>query len=127
MHYIQNLEDDTRANTNFRTVVYTDPRFQLVLMSLLPGEDIGEEVHDLDQFIRIEVGNGQAVVDGTTHVLFPGSAVIIPKGARHNIVNTSEAEALKLYSVYAPAQHPAGTVHKTKAEAQIAEAGEHGN
>jgi len=126
MHYIQNIEEETIKNKNFRTVLYTDPRFQLVLMSLLPKEDIGAEVHDnLDQFIRIESGAGKAVVNGEEYVLTDGSAIIIPKGASHNIINTSETEALKLYSIYAPAQHPEGTVHATKADALAAEAHEH--
>lgn len=124
MYYIKNLEEETKANAYFRKVLYTDPRFQFVLMSLLPGEDIGEEVHDLDQFIRIEDGVGEAIVDGAVYPLTDGSAVIIPTGARHNIVNTG-ATALKLYSVYAPAQHPDGTIHATKQEALLAEAAEH--
>lgn len=126
MHYIQNIEEETIKNKNFRTVLYTDPRFQLVLMSLLPKEDIGAEVHDtLDQFIRIESGEGKAVVNGEEYALTDGSAIIIPKGASHNIINTSETEALKLYSIYAPAQHLEGTVHATKAVALAAEAHEH--
>lgn len=124
MKYIKNLEEETIANTYFRKVLYTDPRFQFVLMSLLPSEDIGDEVHELDQFIRIEAGEGEAIIDGETYALHDGSAVIIPKGARHNIVNTGGVP-LKLYSVYAPAQHPDGTIHKTKEDALRAEEAEH--
>lgn len=127
MHYLKNIEDETLKNEYFRKVLYTDPRFQLVLMSIPPGQDIGLETHDLDQFIRIEAGEGHAVINGEEFPLSDGSALVIPKGASHNVVNTSPTEALKLYSIYAPAQHPAGTIHHTKEEALAAEAAEHGS
>lgn len=126
MAYIPNIEVETRENEHFRKVLYTDPRLQLVVMSLLPNEDIGMEAHDtLDQFIRVEYGEGKAVLNGEEFPLVDGSAVIVPKGVEHNIINISSTNALKLYTVYAPAQHPAGTIHRTKAEALAAEAEEH--
>lgn len=115
--YVTNLEERTLSNENFREVLYTDQRIQLVVMSLLPNEDIGEEVHDLDQFIRIEQGEGKALLDGVEHVIGDGSAVVIPKGTRHNIINTSATTALKLYTIYAPPDHKDGLVNKTKADA----------
>lgn len=125
MHYLKNIEEETLANEYFRKVLYTDPRFQLVLMSIPPGVDIGLEIHDLDQFIRIESGEGKALIDGEEYALSDGSALVIPKGVAHNVVNTSSDQALKLYSIYAPAQHPAGTIHATKEDALAAEAHEH--
>jgi len=119
--YIVNIEDESESNENFRKVLYTDERVQLVLMSLLPGEDIGEEVHDLDQFIRVEDGEGKAVFDGVAHDIEEGVALIVPAGVKHNIVNTSDDDALKLYTLYAPPNHPPGTVHATKADAEKAE------
>ena len=90
-------------------------------MSLLPNEDIGEEVHLLDQFVRVEKGEGKAVLDGKETPLKDGDVVVIPKGTRHNIINVSSVNPLKLYTIYAPSQHPAGTIHKTKAEAEADE------
>jgi len=120
MAYIQDIEKETLENDNFRKVLYTDPRLQLVLMSLNPNEEIGMEVHHKeDQFIRIEEGEGLAVIGGEEHQLQDGSVVIIPKGIEHNIVNTSSDAKLKLYTIYAPAHHPEGTVHKTKADAEV--------
>ena len=116
--YIGNIEQKTLANDYFREVLYTDPRLQLVVMSLQPGEDIGEEVHELDQFIRIEAGEGEAVLDGESHAIGDGSVVIVPKGTRHNIINLSGEKPLKLYTLYAPPDHRPGVVHKTKAEAK---------
>ncbi len=118
--YITNIEQKSLENDYFRQVLYTDARLQLVVMSLKPGEDIGEEVHQLDQFIRVEKGEGKAVLDGMDHVLVDGSVVIVPAGARHNIINTG-AEAMKLYTLYAPPNHKDGTIHKTKAEGEAAE------
>lgn len=115
--YITNIEERTLANDYFREVLYTDERLQLVVMSLKPSEDIGEEVHDLDQFIRIEKGDGKAVLDGTDHIIGDGSAIVVPKGTRHNIINTSTTEPLKLYTLYAPPHHKDKTIHKTKADA----------
>lgn len=115
--YVSNIEQDSLANDNFRKVLYTAPHSQLVLMSLLPGEEIGEEVHQLDQFFRIESGSGKAVLDGVEHLISDGFAVVVPHGSRHNIINTSEQELLKLYTIYSPADHRDGVVHKTKTEA----------
>ena len=97
---------------------YTDERVQLVVMSIVGGGDIGEEVHTLDQFIRIEEGEGKSILDGEEHVLGAGSVVIIPAGVKHNIINTSAHDALKLYTLYAPPNHAPGTIHKTKADAE---------
>lgn len=119
--FITNIEQASLENTYFRKVLYTDPRLQVVVMSLAPKEDIGEEVHELDQFIRIEAGQGQAVLDGATHDLADGSVVVIPQGTRHNIINTSSTEPLKLYTIYAPPNHKEGTIHKTKADAEADE------
>ena len=122
--YITNIEERALANNYFREVLYTDERLQLVVMSLQPNEDIGEEVHELDQFIRVEKGTGKTVLEGVEHELTEGSAIIVPKGTRHNIINTSATEPMKLYTVYAPPNHKEGTVHRTKAEAE-ADEGEH--
>lgn len=110
-------------NEYFRQVLYTDKNVQLVIMSLLPSEDIGEEVHDLDQFIRIEAGTGMAVLDGVEHAIADGSAIVVPQGVRHNIINGASAP-MKLYTLYAPPDHKDVTIHKTKAEAQ-ADEGDH--
>lgn len=119
--FITNIEKESLENTNFRKVLYTDERLQLVLMSLLPGEEIGEEVHGLDQFIRIEAGEAKAVLDGEETALKDGSVIVVSAGARHNLINTSTTESLKLYTLYAPPNHPEGTIHKTKEEAEAAE------
>ena len=103
-------------------MLYTDERVQLVVMSLKPNEDIGEEVHQLDQFIRVEAGEGSAILDGVTHELKDGFAIVVPKGTLHNIVNTSSTEPMKLYTIYAPPNHKDGTVHETKADAEADEA-----
>ena len=117
MHYVGNIEEETLANENFRKVLFTDSNLQLVVMSLLPSEEIEEEVHELDQFIRIEKGEGKAILDGKEFLLKDGSVVMIPKGTRHTIVNMSATGPLKLYTLYAPPEHPDKTVHKTKADA----------
>lgn len=122
--YVANIEEESLKNENFRTVLYTDERLQLVVMNLQPNEDIGEEVHTLDQFIRVEKGEGKSVLDGEARALSDGFAVIIPAGIRHNIVNTSSVNPLKLYTLYAPPNHKRGTVHKTKADAD-ADEGKH--
>jgi mannose-6-phosphate isomerase-like protein (cupin superfamily) len=116
--YITNIEEAALENEFFRRVLYTDDRLQLVVMSLLPSEDIGEEVHHLDQFIRVEEGSGTAILDGERHELTDGMVVVVPAGTRHNIVNASDHEPLKLYTLYAPPNHPAGTAHRTKADAE---------
>ncbi len=118
--YIGNIEKLSLENTNFRTVLYTAHHCQLVVMSLEPGEDIGEEVHQLDQFIRCEAGAGKAILDGEEREIGAGTAVVVPAGARHNIVNTG-ATALKLYTVYAPPNHRDGVVHVTKEDAEADE------
>ena len=115
--YLINIEERTVANTYFREVLYTDERVQLVVMSLLPHEEIGAEVHELDQFIRIEKGEGKAVLDGVDHCISDGSAIVVPKGTHHNIINTSSTEPMKLYTLYAPPAHKDGLIHKTKADA----------
>ncbi|MFH0804294.1 MAG: cupin domain-containing protein [Candidatus Zambryskibacteria bacterium] len=120
MTYVKNLEEDTEENDNFRKVLNTTSKSQLVVMSLLPHEDIGEEVHDVDQFIRIEKGEGKAVLDGEESDIGDGFAVVIPAGTRHNIINEGDGD-MKLYTVYTPPNHPEGTIHKTKAEAEAAE------
>ena len=116
--YAVDIEKATLDNTYFRKVLFTGPKSQLVLMTLKPGEDIGKETHDdIDQFVRVEAGTGKAVIDGKEHALKDGSAVVIPAGSEHNVINTSSNEPLKLYTIYTPPEHPDGTVHKTKAEA----------
>lgn len=122
--YVGNIEQAALTNEHFREVLYTDERVQLVVMSLKAGEDIGEEVHQLDQFIRIEQGEGKAVLDGVESALKDGTAVIVPAGARHNIINTGLG-AMKLYTLYAPPNHPPGTIHKTKEEAEATEKEHH--
>ncbi len=116
--YIANIDALTLKNEYFREVLYTDTRMQLVVMSLRPSEDIGEEVHTLDQFIRVEKGEGVSVLDGEEHSISEGCAIIIPSGVRHNIKNTSSDQPLKLYTLYAPPNHKHGTIHKTKEEAE---------
>lgn len=117
--YVTDIEKRALENSYFREVLFTAPHCQLVIMSLLPGEDIGKETHHgVDQFIRIEAGHGRSILNGEEHELHDGSAVVIPSGTEHNIINLSDAAPLKLYTVYAPPQHPDGTIHKTKAEAE---------
>ncbi len=124
--YFANIEKETIKNNNFRKVLYTGKFSQLVAMSLLPGEDIGEEVHEhVDQFFRFEVGEGKAVLNGEEVIFKADDVVIVPAGTRHNIINTSVSETLKLYTIYSPANHPEGTIHTTKAEAMEAEQMEH--
>ncbi len=115
--FVTNIENDTLENQDFRRVLYTAKNTQLVLMSLRANEEIGEEIHDLDQFIRVEAGQGLALIDGGAHRLSDGSAVIIPAGTRHNVINVSDTEELKLYTLYSPPEHRDGTVHKTKSDA----------
>ena len=119
--YIQNIEQLALENNYFRKVLYTSTNLQLVVMSIEPGEDIGAETHQLDQFIRVESGEAKSILQGVETALSGGSAVIIPAGVQHNIVNTSTTEALKLYTVYSPPNHKDGTIHKTKAEAEGSE------
>ncbi len=122
--YVTNIEKAALENENFRKVLYTAEHSQLVVMSIKPGEDIGMEVHHLDQFIRVEAGKGKAILNGKEHEIEDGFAVVVPAGAEHNIVNTSPDKFLKLYTVYSPPNHLDGTVHATKADA-IADEEEH--
>lgn len=124
--YVTNIEKKSLENQFFREVLFTGPHSQLVLMSLAPGEDIGMETHPgVDQFIRVEAGKGKAILNGEVHELQDGSAVMIPAGTEHNVVNSSSGEPLKLYTIYTPPEHPDSTVHKTKAEALAYEAEHH--
>jgi len=121
--YVTNIERDTIENDDYRRVVFTGPNTQLVLMMLRPGEEIGLEAHGgHDQFIRVEKGTGYVELDGKRHELEDGSAVVIPSGAKHNVVNTSGSEALRLYTLYRPPEHPDGTVQHTKADEAAAKA-----
>jgi len=127
MGYIDNIEDQTLQNTNFRKVLFTGKHMQLVVMSLKPNEEIGEEVHEnVDQFFRIEKGEAKFVIDGQENVVGENMVVIVPAGSLHNVINTSSSQDLQLYTIYSPANHPEGTVHATKADAMEAEANEHG-
>lgn len=124
MAYIVNIKKDTLENKNFRKVLYTAKNSQLVVMSLLPKEEIGAEIHQLDQFIRVEKGGGKSILNGKEYELNDGSAVVIPAGTEHNIINTSETDEMKLYTIYSPPNHQDGKIHATKAEA-MADEGEH--
>ncbi len=115
--YIANIEKATKENDNFRKVLYTGKHSQLVVMSIEPGQDIGEEVHSLDQFIRIEEGKGKAILDGLEHDLEDDFAIVIPAGTKHNVVNTSNSEVMKLYTVYSPPEHKDGVIHVKKEDA----------
>lgn len=124
--YLINIEKKSLENNNFREVLFTGPHSQLVVMSLGPGEEIGLETHDdRDQFIRVEAGTGKAILNGKENDLADGSAVVIPAGTEHNIINSSQSEALKLYTIYSPPEHPDGTIHKNKAEAEAYEKEHH--
>ena len=114
-----NIEKATLENVNYREALYTSKHSQLVLLSLKPNEEIGMEVHpDNDQFFRFEKGQGKCVIDGNEYEVKDGSAIVVPTGARHNIINTSDTEDLKLYTIYSPAHHQDGVVRTTKAEAE---------
>ena len=114
--YVGNIEKETLENNNFRKVLYTAKNSQLVVMSLKAGEDIGEEVHKLDQFIRIEAGKGKAVLNDIETSMEDDFAIVIPAGMKHNLINTGSGD-MKLYSIYSPPEHQDGTIHKTKEEA----------
>ena len=119
--FIGDIEDRTEANRDFRRVLYTGLHLQLVLMSLEPGEDIGDEVHETtDQFFRIEEGQGEVSIDGQRTHVESDTAIVIPAGSRHNVINTGR-KPLKMYTLYAPPQHADGTVHRTRADAAAAE------
>ena len=124
MGYVTNIEKDSLDNGNFRKILYTAKNSQLVVMSLKPKEEIGMETHQLDQFIRVEKGSGKTILNGKEQEITDGSAVVVPAGTEHNIINTSETEEMKLYTVYSPPNHKDGTVHPTKADA-MADEGEH--
>ena len=115
--FIQDIENITVRNDDFRRVIYTAKHCQLVLMSLKPGEDIGAEVHTLDQFFRVEEGSGEVVLDGTRTPVHAGFAMVVPAGAKHNVINTGRGK-LKLYTIYSPPNHRDGVVHHTKADAE---------
>jgi len=118
MHgFINNIEKLTLENENFRKVIYTAKFSQLVLMNLLPNEEIGEEIHDVDQFFRIEKGNGVVIIDGNSTNVSDGFAIIVPAGCKHNVINSSSGQNLKLYTIYSPPHHRDGVVHKTKQDA----------
>ncbi len=121
------IEQETLKNNYFRQVLFTGKHCQLVVMCLQPGEEIGNEVHaNVDQFFRIEEGEAKFVLNGTEeHSVHDNDGVIVPAGAYHNVINTSKTKQLKLYTVYSPPNHPDGTIHKTKAEADAAEEAEH--
>lgn len=117
--YRDNIEKLTLENNDFRHVLYTGLHSQLVLMSLLPNEEIGLETHlDTDQFFRFEQGQGQVIINDTIYEVRDGDAVVVPAGAKHNVINTSETESLKLYTIYSPAHHKDGIVRRTKQEAE---------
>lgn len=118
--YITNIEKATRENKDHRRVLYTGKNSQLVLMTLQPGEEIGKEVHELDQFIRFEEGEGKVVLDNVEHQVAAEYAVVIPQGTKHNVINTGATE-LKLYTIYSPPEHRDGIVHVTKADASVDE------
>ena len=117
--FCSNIEKDTIENDNFRKVIYTSKHSQLVLMSLKPKEEIGMEVHpDNDQFFRFEKGQGKVIIDGNEYKVKNGTAVIVPAGSKHNVINASASKDLKLYTIYSPAHHKDGIVRATKAEAE---------
>jgi len=128
MGYIDNIEEKTLENSNFRKVLFTGKHMQLVVMSLKQSEDIGEEVHEsVDQFFRVEQGEAKFVIDGEESIVGEGMVAIVPAGSMHNVINASDSEDLKLYTIYSPANHPEGTIHATKEEAMGAESKEHGD
>lgn len=114
--FVGNIEELTKQNDNFRKVLYTGKNSQLVLMNLLPGEEIGAEVHTLDQFLRIEAGSGIAVLDGVEHAVADDFAIVVPAGMNHNVINNGTTP-MKIYTIYSPAEHKDGIIHKTKADA----------
>jgi mannose-6-phosphate isomerase-like protein (cupin superfamily) len=120
--FVGQIEEETKKNKDFRRVLYTGKYSQLVLMSLKPGEEIGSEVHDdVDQFFRFEEGEGKVIIDGKENAVKDGTAVVVPSGAEHNVINTSKKSDLKLYTLYSPPEHQDKVVRKTKAEAMAKE------
>ena len=119
--YVTNIERETTRNTDFRRVLFTGPNTQLVLMTLKAGEEIGAETHDgHDQFFRVEAGSGVVQMDGAEHTIGNGSAVVVPAGVKHNVINRGDTP-MRLYTLYSPPEHPDGTVHHTRTEAEAAE------
>lgn len=118
--FVKNIEEIAVKNEDFRQVLYTAKNTQLVVMALKPNEEIGMELHHLDQFFRVEEGDGEAILDGVHTVITPGFAVLVPAGTQHNIINTGSSD-LKLYTLYSPPNHKDGTIHHTRAEAEAAE------
>ena len=119
--FVADIEELTEENSDFRRVLYTGKNLQLVLMSIEPGGEIGEEVHDDgDQFFRVEEGKGEVVIDGHRSKIESDYAIIVPAGARHNVLNTGD-KPLRIYTIYAPPEHRDGTVHVTKADADASE------
>lgn len=117
--YLQNIEKVTLMNEYFRKVLYTGQHAQVVIMALKPSEDIGQEVHAIvDQFIRIESGEGKLIINGEEHFVKDGDAFVVPAGATHNVLNMSSQDSLKLYTLYSPPHHKDGVIHKTKQEAE---------
>jgi len=117
--FVTNIESDTLANNNFRKVIFTSKYGQVVLMSLLPSEEIGMEVHEVtDQFFRIDSGEGKVIIDGEEAIISDGFAVVVPAGSQHNVINTSSEKPLKLYTIYMPPHHRDGVIHATKADAE---------
>lgn len=117
--FVKNIERETLDNKNFRKVLYTSTYGQVVVMSLLPNEEIGMEVHEVtDQFFRVENGEGKVIISGEEFSITDGTAIVVPAGAEHNVINTSAKKPLKLYTIYMPPHHKDGVVHKTKAEAE---------
>jgi mannose-6-phosphate isomerase-like protein (cupin superfamily) len=126
--YTINIEEKTLENKNFRQVLFTGKHTQLVVMSIAPGEDIGVEVHDhVDQFFRVEKGEGKAVFDGKEVPLGDGDIIVIVAGTEHNIINVSQTDPLQLYTLYSPPNHPDGTINRDKAEAEEYEKKMHGH
>jgi len=123
--FVDNIEKLTKDNSNFRQVIFTGKYTQLVLMSLKPGEEIGREVHEhVDQFFRVDAGEGELFIDGETTVISDGFAVVVPAGSDHNITNIGDTD-LKLYTLYSPPNHPDGTIHETAVEAAEYEKSHH--
>lgn len=121
--YVSNIEKLTLENINFREVLYTAKNSQLVLMALMAGEEIGEEIHDVDQFLRVEKGTGEAVLAGVVYEIEDGSGIVVPAGTKHNIINTG-SEPMNLYTVYMPPHHRDGVIHRTKDDAEMDETDE---
>lgn len=123
--YVGNIEELTLSNSNFRQVIYTGQHSQLVVMCLKPNEDIGFEIHEIvDQFLRIEKGEAKIILNGEEHLVKDGDAFIVPAGVKHNVINTSSENPLKLYTVYSPPHHKDGIIHRTKADA-VADQSDH--